>query len=144
MDEATLIARVTEASTLTHTGRRAEAIALLEAMWNEASRTGDAYEACVVAHFMAHARDDAQAQLTWHLRALHAADAAGADRVRAFYPSLHANLAETYLRLGDGASARRHVEHARGALHLLDADAYGETVRHLVARLESVAVDRLD
>lgn len=119
-------------------GEREAARAAYLGLWEEAARTGDRYLACIAAHFLAHAHDEAEAQLDWHLRALHAAevaDAAGDERVRAFYPSLHANLADVYLRRGDLARARAHVGHARVAEHLLADDAYGHTVRSLIARL---------
>ncbi|HEX5504456.1 MAG TPA: hypothetical protein VFW96_17665 [Thermomicrobiales bacterium] len=109
----------------------------LAALWRAATRAGDAFRACVAAHYLAHAQDAPRAQLAWHLRALRAADAVGDDRVAGFYPSLHGNVADGYLRLGDGARARRHVERARAAEHLLPDDGYGRMIRGLLARLDA-------
>ncbi|HEV8193727.1 MAG TPA: hypothetical protein VGP82_19920 [Ktedonobacterales bacterium] len=77
--------------------------AIYAELWEVATRVGDPYQARVIAHFMARAHVVAEAQLQWHLRALHSADAAasGDDRVRGFNLSLHANLGDVYLRLVD-------------------------------------------
>lgn len=117
----------------------ADARASYNELWDEATRSSDQYQACVVAHFMAHTYDEAQAQLIWHQRALQAADAAvaqGDDRVRDFYPSLHANLGDVYMRLGRRDQAKAHIGAAREADSVLPDDAYGSTVRYLIDRLE--------
>lgn len=138
MGDAEIRAAVGRAQALEVRGEREAARTAYLGLWEEATRTGDRYVACIAAHFLAHAHDAPEAQLDWHLRALHAAEAADATgdaRVRAFYPSLHANLADVYLRRGDRARAEAHVGHARDAEHLLADDAYGRTVRSLIARL---------
>ena len=98
-------------------------------------QAADPYEECVVAHFMAHAQEDVESQLTWHRRALEAAGSAERERVTAFLPSLHANLAEAHLRRGEVELARAQLEEARRSAHRLGSDAYGETVRALLERL---------
>ncbi|MBZ3902253.1 MULTISPECIES: tetratricopeptide repeat protein [Streptomyces] len=57
--------------------------------------------------------------------------------VRAFYPSLHLNLAVDYAGLGRHEAARSHLRLARGALAALGADAHGDGVRAALARLEA-------
>jgi hypothetical protein len=85
---------------------------------------------------MAHAQVDPSAQLVWHLRALNAADAVGDERVRAFYPSLYANLGEVNLRLGNQAEARRWIARARETAPILPDDGYGRMIRSLIERVE--------
>ncbi len=55
--------------------------------------------------------------------------------MRRFYPSLHVNLGDTYLRLGDAQRARLHVEQARASEHVLGDDHYGRMIRSLMVRL---------
>jgi hypothetical protein len=52
-----------------------------------------------------------------------------------FYSSLHANLADVYLRLGQHNQARQHVERARAVEAALPDDGYGQMIRRLIARL---------
>ncbi|NEE32707.1 hypothetical protein G3M53_45560, partial [Streptomyces sp. SID7982] len=49
--------------------------------------------------------------------------------VRAFYPSLHLNLAADYLKLQRPDSARIHLQRARAAAESLADDGYGGGVR---------------
>jgi hypothetical protein len=139
LTDADLTDRLGHTRALEVAKRWADARAIYSELWNEATRSGDQYQACIVAHFMAHTHDESQAQLIWHLRALQAADVAAAQgdyRVRDFYPSLHANLGDVYMRLGRCDRARAHIDAAREADSLLPDDAYGGTVRYLIDRLE--------
>ncbi|MCC9711896.1 tetratricopeptide repeat protein [Streptomyces sp. MNU76] len=95
---------------------------------------------------MADTQDDPDTELAWDLRALSAADELGDGRsaqdrdelaVRAFYPSLHLNLAADYARLGRPDAARSHLRLARGALASLADDGHGDGVRTALARLEA-------
>jgi hypothetical protein len=110
--------RLARAQALAVQGHREEARALYAALYAEALGSGDPYWACVAAHFLAHMQGTAEAQRDWHLRALAAADAVGDERILGFYPSLHANLAEVYLRLNDPAQACAHLAQARAAERL--------------------------
>ncbi|MFG3405465.1 hypothetical protein [Streptomyces sp. NPDC048142] len=56
--------------------------------------------------------------------------------VRAFYPSLHLNLAADYLKLQRPDSARIHLRRARAAAESLADDGYGGGVRAAIERLE--------
>ncbi|MEU0099763.1 hypothetical protein [Streptomyces sp. NPDC006267] len=56
--------------------------------------------------------------------------------VRAFYPSLHLNLAADYLKLQRPDSARIHLQRARAAAESLAHDGYGGGVRAAIDRLE--------
>lgn len=135
MDESEMIAQLGRAQECVVVGDRDEARALYADLWAATNEAADPYWACVVAHFMAHAQDTPEAQRDWHQRALQAAEGADADRVRAFYPSLHANLAEVYLRLDDPVPARQHLAQARAAAHTLPDDGYGRMIEGLIARL---------
>src|SRR5438309_2991335 len=129
-----MIDKIGRAQNLAANGDREGARALYDALWVEATRAGDQYQACVVAHFMAHAHVEPEAQLDWHLRALQAADAVRDERVRAFYPSLYANLGDVYLRLGNLTLAQEHINKAREIEHVLPDDGYGRMVRSLIVR----------
>lgn len=60
--------------------------------------------------------------------------------VRAFYPSLHLNLAADYVKLRRPDAARIHLDRARAASGVLaddgSDDGYGEGVRAAIERLE--------
>jgi tetratricopeptide (TPR) repeat protein len=135
LEDSTMIDKIGQAQDLAANGDREGARALYDALWAEATRAGDQYQACVVAHFLAHAHVEPEAQLDWHLRALQAANAVGDERVRAFYPSLHANLGDVYLRLGNLTQAQEHIDKARETEHVLPDDGYGRLVRSLIIRL---------
>lgn len=62
--------------------------------------------------------------------------APGRDRVRAFFPSLHLNLAADYLKLQRPESARIHLDRAWDAAGVLGDDGYGGGVRAAIGRLE--------
>jgi hypothetical protein len=135
MIDQALVEAISRGQALEIRGDRAGARAVYEGMWIEATRVGDLYQACAAAHFLAHTYAEPEAQLEWHLRALHAGEVAGDERVRAFYPSLHANLAEVYLRLNDRIQAREHLDQAHAAEYILQDDGYGRMLRGLIARL---------
>ena len=130
-----MIDKIGQAQDLATSGDHEGACALYDALWAEAARAEDQYQACVVAHFLAHAHVEPEAQLDWHLRALQAANAVGDERVRAFYPSLHANLGDVYLRLGNLTQAQEHIDKARETEHVLPDDGYGRMIRSLILRL---------
>jgi hypothetical protein len=111
-------------------GRPADARALFEQAW--AARTDD-YEACVAAHYLARQQDDPEEILRWNRAALRHADAAGDERVAAFYPSLHVSVAMAHERLGNAVAARVAFERAAGHDGALPAGEYGEQLRTAIA-----------
>lgn len=131
MDDTSFVAAINHAQGIGSEAARP----LYEELWERATRAGDQYHCSVVAHFMAHAQVEPQAQLTWHLRALHAADAVGDERVITFYPSLYGNVADAYLRLGDPAQAQHYIERASAAASVLQDDGYGRMIQRLIARV---------
>jgi tetratricopeptide (TPR) repeat protein len=135
MEDSAMIDTIDQAQALVASGDHEDALALYDALWVEATRAENQYQACVVAHFLAHAHIEPDAQLDWHLRALQAAESVGDERVRAFYPSLHANLGDVYLRLDNPTQAQEHINKAREIEHVLPDDGYGRMVRSLIVRL---------
>ncbi|OEJ98348.1 hypothetical protein J116_025105 [Streptomyces thermolilacinus SPC6] len=134
-----------QAMMLLHGGDREEARNRFQALWERIGPDGDPLHRCTLAHSMADAQDDPEAELAWDLRALTAADALDDDRLarhdtavalRALYPSLHVNLAADFLKLRRPGAAREHLDRARAASTALGDDGYGTGVR--------AAIDRLD
>ncbi|MFD9790155.1 hypothetical protein ACFWXK_04305 [Streptomyces sp. NPDC059070] len=140
--EDVVMTRIGQALMLLHGGDREEARNRFGVIWAEIGEHGEPLHRCTLAHYMADAQDDAGDELAWDLRALSAADALGRERrqtslaVRAFYPSLHLNLAADYLKLHRPDAARIHLERAHTALDALDEDAYGNGIRTALLRLE--------
>lgn len=145
MDDPTIADEITTGHALQLAGDRAAAQAHFAAIWAAAMQAGDAYRACIAAHFLAHAHTTAEAQRDWHERALRAAEAATADgdaRVLDCFPSLYANLAEVALRLGEQARARGYLDQARASAAVLGDDSYGHMIGGLIDRLMHALSDR--
>ncbi|WP_371650985.1 MULTISPECIES: hypothetical protein [unclassified Streptomyces] len=143
--EDVVMTRIGQALMLLHGGDREEARNRFGVIWAEIGEHGDPLHRCTLAHYMADAQDDAGDELAWDLRALAAADGLGQDRldahhaslaVRAFYPSLHLNLAADYVKLHRPDAARIHLDRAHAALDALADDAYGNGIRAALDRLE--------
>ncbi|WP_371581819.1 hypothetical protein [Streptomyces sp. NBC_01314] len=145
-----MMTRIGQAVMLHHGGDREEARHRLLKLWTEIGEDGTPLHRCTLAHYMADTQDDPDTELAWDLRALSAADElsdGGAPghpterhddlAVRAFYPSLHLNLAADYAKLGRHDAARSHLRLARGALATLGDDGHGDGVRVALARLEA-------
>lgn len=106
---------------------------LFQQAWN---RRADDFEASTAAHYLARHQPTPAATLDWNERSLahaEAAAAAGDERVRGFFPSLHLNLGRSHEDLGDAERAREHYARAEQCLDLLDDDGYGSLVRRGVA-----------
>lgn len=140
-----MMTRIGQVAMLLHGGDREEARGRFLDLWAEIGEDGDALHRCTLAHYMADAQDDPSDELAWDLRALSAADELTDARVvehhrslaaRAFYPSLHLNLAADYAKLGRSEAARSHLDLARDTVGLLGDDAYGDGIRAGIGRLE--------
>ncbi|MGQ4388611.1 hypothetical protein [Streptomyces sp. SAS_270] len=140
-----MMTRIGQVVMLHHGGDREEARGRFLDLWAEIGEDGDPLHRCTLAHYMADTQDDPCDELAWDLRALSAADELSDGRVaahhrslavRAFYPSLHLNLAADYVKLGRGEAARSHLRRARGADGALGDDPYGDGVRAAIGRLE--------
>ncbi|MFD8735106.1 hypothetical protein ACFV06_09285 [Streptomyces sp. NPDC059618] len=140
-----MMTRIGQAVMLHHAGDREEARGRFLNLWGEIGDGGDALHRCTLAHYMADTQDDPADELAWDLRALAAAEELTDGRVtephrtlavRAFYPSLHLNLAADYAKLGRSEAARTHLRRARGAAGALADDRYGDGVRAAIGRLE--------
>ncbi|MGW2015295.1 hypothetical protein [Streptomyces sp. NPDC001927] len=141
-----VLTRIGQATMLLHGGDREEARNRFVELWGQLGPEGDPLHRCTLAHYMADAQDDPDAELAWDLRALLAAEelygerSAGHDSavaLRALYPSLHLNLAADYLKLQRLDAARVHLDRARVASDALDDDGYGNGVRAAIERLEA-------
>ncbi|MFD9328712.1 hypothetical protein [Streptomyces sp. NPDC060065] len=140
-----MMTRIGQVIMLHHGGDREEARSRFLDLWAEIGEDGDALHRCTLAHYMADTQDDPSDELAWDLRALSAAEELTDGRiaehheslaVRAFYPSLHLNLAADYVKLGRTEAARTHLRRARGAVGALGDDSYGDGVRAAIGRLE--------
>jgi len=140
-DPDPIIVRIAEGITLRHASQREAARLRFSQLWAEIGPGGDAFHRCALAHSMADVQDDPRDELVWDLRALEAADALteldtpAPCSVSAFYPSLHLNLGDVYLRLGDLGRAQEHLERGQGASAALGTDRYGWLVTEALARL---------
>ena len=143
--EDAVMTRIGQAIMLLHGGDREEARNRFGVIWSEIGEDGDALHRCTLAHYMADTQDDPGDELAWDLRALTAADGLTDERVaqhqdalavRAFYPSLHLNLAADYLKLHRPDAARIHLDRARDTVDVLTPDGYGGGVRAAIGRLE--------
>ncbi|MGC5041257.1 MULTISPECIES: hypothetical protein [unclassified Streptomyces] len=134
-----VLTRIGQVVMLHHAGDREEARHRLLALWAEIGEHGDPLHRCTLAHYLADTQDDPADELAWDLRALTAAEEAGQEAlaVTAFYPSLHLNLADDYVRLGRCDAARTHLRWAREAAAALADDRYGEGVRAAIGRLQA-------
>ncbi|MFJ7496517.1 hypothetical protein ACIQZB_36215 [Streptomyces sp. NPDC097727] len=140
-----VMTRIGQAIMLLHGGDREEARNRFGELWSEIGEDGDALHRCTLAHYMADTQDDPGDELAWDLRALTAAGSLTDERaaqhsdalaVRAFYPSLHLNLAADYVKLHRPEAARIHLDRARAASGVLADDGYGGGVRAAITRLE--------
>ena len=132
-------------------GERSAGQEQLAAIWDELGPDGDVFHRCVTAHYLADTRETMEEQLEWDLRALEIADSLDRERaktyplaaaIRAFYPSLHLNLADDYRKLGNFEAARRHADWGTELSGSLGLDAYGQAVRAGLVRVDSQIGER--
>lgn len=129
-------------------GDRAGARLRFAALWERIGPRGDALHRCAVAHCLADVQDDPTQELAWDLLALDAARQLGDERhgadligpAASLFPSLHLNLADVYLRLGDLERAALHLLDGRAATARLRSDGYRQLIDD---GLDAVA-ERLD
>ncbi|WP_329226390.1 hypothetical protein OG488_05325 [Streptomyces sp. NBC_01460] len=144
-----VMTRIGQAIMLLHAGDREEARNRFGVIWSEIGESGEALHRCTLAHYMADTQDDLEDELAWDLKALKAAESlAGeaaveraaphrdAGAVRAFFPSLHLNLAADYLKLRRFGAARIHLDRAWDAAGVVEGDGYGGAVRDGIRRME--------
>lgn len=133
-----VMTRIGQVVMLHRGGDREEARDRFLDLWAEIGQDGDALHRCTLAHYMADTQDDPADELAWDLRALSAATELTDGRVaehhhslaaRAFYPSLHLNLAADYAKLGHPEAARSHLHLAREAEGALGDDSYSDGIR---------------
>src|SRR5690348_6441531 len=120
-----MMTRIGQVVMLHRGGDRDEARDRFLELWAEIGEDGDALHRCTLAHYMADTQEEPADELAWDLRALSAAEELTDGRVtehhdspavRAFYPSLHLNLAADYAKLDRTEAARSHLRLAYGAV----------------------------
>ncbi|MER5973380.1 hypothetical protein ABT112_27250 [Streptomyces sp. NPDC002055] len=146
VSEDAVMTRIGQTVMLHRAGDREEARNRFAQLWAEIGEAGDPLHRCTLAHYMADTQDDPADELVWDVRALRAADSHAGSRspsasrtavaVRAFYPSIHLNLAADYVKLRRPEAARRALRRARESARVLGDDEYGDGVRAAIARLE--------
>ncbi|MBT9256504.1 hypothetical protein KMZ32_13825 [Phycicoccus sp. MAQZ13P-2] len=125
-------------------GEREAGRARMLAAW-EGTGSGDHAHRCVLAHYLADLEPELVDEVAWDEVALrehaHLADDAlapvGIPSAAALAPSLHLNLGDGYRRQGRVVEARRELEAAETAAHLLGDDGYGELLRGGIERLRA-------
>jgi hypothetical protein len=123
---------------LREAGEPEDARVVLWALWSQVDATDDPFARCFLAHSLADVQDDPREELRWDLIALKAGEAVTEERARekgvpggrrGLFPSLHLNLAESYLRVGDERQARQHYAAGLEFVPYLGPDAYGDSIR---------------
>ena len=141
-----VMSRVGAAMALAQRGDPGGARAAFASLWDEVGPDGDPFHRVAIAHALADLQDDTHDELTWDHRALAAAESLTDERAAAggvqgpvatFYPSLHLNLADDYLRLGDTLLATHHAWLARASLDALPDDGYRAQVESALTRIET-------
>lgn len=145
MNNDVIVRAIAEALAVLQAGDREEARGRFQAIWSAITPDLDPIHECTLAHFMADTQDDPATELKWDLRALAAAERARQDGAQAgdsalsavasFFPSLHLNVADAYLRLGDKVRARSHLQAGLGCVGELPTDGYGALIRGGLDRL---------
>ncbi|MFE1173851.1 hypothetical protein [Streptomyces sp. NPDC058773] len=156
-----VLTRIGQAIMLHRAGDREEARNRLSALWHEIGPHGDAFHRCTLAHYMADTQDDPRDELDWDLRALEAAEGFVTERpaggagtpgesrvadgpgprhpliaLRAFFPSLHLNIAADYAALDRPADARAQLRRARASANALADGEYRQGLRDAIDRLQ--------
>ncbi|MFJ9471230.1 hypothetical protein [Streptomyces caniferus] len=155
-----VLTRIGQAIMLHRAGDREEARNRLSALWHEIGPQGDAFHRCTLAHYMADTQDDPRDELDWDLRALEAAEGFVTERpeaavapeepkaadgpgprhplvaLRAFFPSLHLNIAADYAALDRPADARAQLRRARVSVNALADGEYRQGLRDAIDRLQ--------
>jgi hypothetical protein len=123
---------------LREAGRPADARVVLSALWPQVDAADDPFARCFLAHSLADVQDDPREELRWDLVAFEAGAAVTEERAgergvpggrRGLFPSLHLNLAESYVRVGDAHQARQHYAAGLEFVPYLGQDAYGDSIR---------------
>ncbi|MER0478216.1 hypothetical protein ABR737_07645 [Streptomyces sp. Edi2] len=155
-----VLTRIGQAIMLHRAGDREEARNRLSALWHEIGPQGDAFHRCTLAHYMADTQDDPRDELDWDLKALEAAEGFVTERprntappeepkvadgpgprhplvaLRAFFPSLHLNIAADYAALDRPADARAQLRRARTSVNALADGEYRQGLRDAIERLQ--------
>jgi hypothetical protein len=123
---------------LREAGKAEDARVLLSALWPQVDAAADPFARCFLAHSLADVQDDPGEELRWDLVAMKAGEAVTEGRARergvpggrrGLFPSLHLNLAESYLRVGEEYQAREHYAAGLEFVPHLGQDPYSDSIR---------------
>jgi hypothetical protein len=137
-DADSVFDEIHEGIRLREAGKPEHARVVLSALWSQVDAADDPFARCFLAHSLADVQDDPREELRWDLVALKAGEAVTEERAgergvpggcRGLFPSLHLNLAESYLRIGDERQARQHYATGLEFVPYLGPDAYGDSIR---------------
>jgi hypothetical protein len=137
-----VIDEIRRAVRLREAGESRQARDLLTALWPTVDAGDDPFARCFLAHSLADVQDDPREELRWDVIALGAGKAVSEERAseraipggrRGLLPSLHLNLAESYVRVGDDERARAHYRAGLEYVPFLGHDSYGEDIREAFA-----------
>ncbi|AQU06178.1 hypothetical protein [Dehalococcoides mccartyi] len=102
-------------------GRSTDALGLCMKAWE--ART-DAYDSCIVSHYMARYQDNVEGTFLWNQRALDFGEAVKDERVSGFFPSLYLNLGKSHEDMGDLTKASNYYNLALNTLNLVADGPY--------------------
>ena len=95
----------------------------------------DDVDATIAAHYLARHQATPEETLAWNRLALEHALAVRDERVHSFMASLHLNVGDSLLAMGDVAGAREALGGARESVFLLPDDGYRALVSRGIERL---------
>jgi len=102
------------------------ALELFTLAWDQ---SGNPWESCIAAHYLARHQPSLQGTLEWNLKALSLAREVTDGSAIGFLPSLQLNVGHSYEMLGDYHEARRQYDQAADAATGLSEDGYGRFIR---------------
>jgi len=113
-----IIQRCMQGTNMEEKGRSEEAVRLFLQAWNEAAND---FEKFTAAHFLARHQKNIHNKLKWFQTALEYGSLVNSDAVKSALPSLYANMAQCYAKLGDGNNEKKYLELAvSSGAHLPD------------------------
>lgn len=144
MSEDAVMVSIQAAITTLESGQREVARHEFEKIWASIADHPKPLHECVLSHFMADTQDDLAEELAWDQRALTAAlrcpDSEAKEHhaslsIAGLLPSLHLNLGDDYLRLGDPLSCEMHLTAGVAACKDLPDGPYADMIRAGLQRL---------
>lgn len=130
-------------------GDRTGARTSLSRLWAKVGEDGDPFFRCAIAHSLADVQEDPEEELKWDLLAMKAGPSLTDERlieggvefkVEGFLPSLHLNLADDYLKMGQHPQAQKHLSEGRTFLVFLGGDGYRQMIEGAFDRIDTALI----